>query len=551
VVPDHQPPGGAAAVRSEDGDPARAALGPWLWLAAVVLLALATAVGLLYAAEAPELLAVLGRVGRGAVARRLLHLGQVVIATLALLVAAAAAATRIRRGAAALRAASTAFLLRLSAYLAFAVMAAMLVLDPAGRFDERPELAAAFGAAAWLGTVLLLAVLLLAWPDLLAAPSRRWSRTLDLAAFNALVVVLALEAALGILPHLSRSPLLQFDPILGAADERHVDETLRRFRLRPHVQLLDGAANSRGYLDDEMFVAEPDDFVAAVIADSFGVGVVSPRFNFVAELERRLQRALASRYRRVAAHNFGVTGAGFPEYRRVLLTEALPTRPSVVVLCIFVGNDLTRELRPLGAASFAVLRHWRTYQLGRRLCRIAIERWLPRATGVAAPAPPGSVPPSGTIVDEDQVPLRPRSLFLDIERARLEVCNTASPGTELGYRDSRVALVRFREAAGERLLVVLIPDEFQVNDALWAELVARTETPIAYDQTYPQQRLLAACRELGIEALDLLPLLAEAQRSGLTYKPNNTHWSRLGNAVAGAAIADAILQRPSLQTPGP
>ena len=89
---------------------------------------------------------------------------------------------------------------------------------------------------------------------------------------------------------------------------------------------------------------------------------------------------------------------------------------------------------------------------------------------------------------------------------------------------------------------MLIPDEFQVDGALWDELLALTENPGDYDRTYPQRRLLAACRDLGIAAVDLLPVLAEAQQRDRTYRLNDTHWSRLGNAVAGQAIADAILR---------
>ncbi len=528
-----------------------AAAGPWLWLAAVVVGALAAVIGLVTAVDAPELIAVLDRPGRGAAATRLLYIGEGVVAVLALAVAAAAAAARTRRGVAGLRPAGTAFLLRLSAYLAVGVLVVMLAADPTGRLDERPEVAAALGALAWLGALLALAGALLARPRLFAAPSRPWVRTLDVAAFAALAVAVALEAALGVLPHVSRSPLLHFDPILGSADSRHVDETLRRFRMRPHVQFFDGTTNGGGFVDDEFFAAGPGDFVAAVIADSFGVGVVAPRFNFVAEVERRLQRALAGRYRRVAAHNFGVAAADLPEYYRILVTEALPTRPAVVVLCVFVGNDLSRRLQSLGPVSFAVLRNWRTYQLGRRLWRLAVERGLPLLPGSSAPEPAGRLPKSGTLVDDDKLPLRPRPLFLDIEQQRLETCNTASRTTELDYQAAGEALRKFREAVGDRLVVALVPDELQVNDGLWAELLALTDSPLAYEQTYPQERLLATCGELGIEAVDLLPALAEAQRSGVTYRPNDTHWTRLGNTVAGAAIADAILRMPRAAAPSP
>ena len=540
VVTDEAPTPDNAAPNAPVIAPARGTVGPWVWLAAVVLAALTTVAGLALAVDAPELYAVLDRPGRGAAARRLLLACSAAVAALSAVVTAAAVAVRVRSGAGALRPASAAFLLRLSAYLAALVLVAMHFADPAGRLVEWPAVAAAFGTGAWVAALLVLAALLLARPRCLAAPTRRRARAADTVAFNALAVAVALEAALAVLPRVSNSPLLHFDPVFGSAGARHADAMLRRFRLRPHVQYFDGAANSRGYVDDEFFVAGPGDFVVAVIADSFGVGVVAPRHNFVAELERTLQAALAGRYRRVAAHNFGVSAAGFPEYRRILETEALATQPAVVILCVFVGNDLYRPLRPPGPASFAVVRSWRTYQVGVRLGRLARER-VPSALA-SAPQPDGRLPASGEIVDDEALPTRPRPLFLDIERQRLEVCNTAGRRAELEHRAARQSLAELLELAGDRLLVVLIPDEFQVDGALWDELLALTENPGDYDRTYPQRRLLAACRDLGIAAVDLLPVLAEAQQRDRTYRLNDTHWSRLGNAVAGQAIADAILR---------
>jgi len=535
------PPENVAAGESAPRAVSRRATAPWIWLAAVVFGTLALVAAIAAGADAPELFALLDRPGRGAEARRLLLAGAGVLAALALAVGAAGARARVTRGARALHPASGVFLLRLSAYLAALVLVAAHLADGAGRLADWPVVATTVEAAAWLGSLLLLACLLLARPARLAPPARRWARAADLAAFNTLALAVALETALAVVPLLSDSPLLQFDPILAPAEARRADETLRRFRLRSGIRYHDGTTNSRGYVDDEFFAAGPDDFVAAVIADSFGVGIVPPRHNFVAEVERRLRAALADRYRRVAAHNFGVSAAGFPEYRRILETEALATRPAVVVLCVFVGNDLFRTPHAPGLASYGALRNWRTFQLAVRLDRLAAERGVGVLPRWRRPAPAGRLPTPGTLATDETTPRRPHRLYLDIERQRLEVCNTAGRRAALEYREAREALRAIRELAGGRLLVALVPDEFQVNDALWDELMSLSATPAAYDRMLPQRRLLADCRDLGVPAVDLLPALAEAQRGAPTYRPDDSHWNRLGNAVAGAAIADAIL----------
>ena len=542
VVPREPAPARTPEPSPPASDATASPIGPWLWLGAVLLAALATAVGIAVALDAPELFAVLDRPGRGTAARRLLVGGATAIAVLAVIVGTVAARVLRTRGAGALRPASVTLLLRLSAYLGIGVLAAMHLGDPFGRLAEWPMVAAALGAIAWLSSLLLLAGVLIARPRWLAAPVRRLARAADVVAFNVLAVAAALEVALAVIPLLSDSPLLQFDPIFASADVRRADETLRRFRLRPQVPYYDGSTNSRGYVDDEFFAAEQDDLVVAVISDSFGVGIVPPRHNFVAEIERRLQGALAGRFGRVAAHNFGVSATGLPEYHRILETEALATRPALVVLCVFVGNDLFRPLRPPGLASFAVLRNWRTFQLAVRLDRLAVERGWPWFARSRRSALPGRLPARGAFDEDESKSRRPRPLFLAIERQRLEVCNTASRRTALEYRGVRQALERIRRTAHGDLLVALIPDEFQVNDALWSELLATTESPETYDRNYPQRRLLSVCDDLGIAALDLLPPLTEAQLTGPTYRLNDTHWTRLGNAVAGGAIADAILR---------
>ena len=117
-------------------------------------------------------------------------------------------------------------------------------------------------------------------------------------------------------------------------------DALRRSRYKPHAQRFDRKLNSGGFVDDEPFVAEDRDLVVAVLADSFGVGVVPFAYNFATVAEWRLRHAIGGNFARVAVHNFGVAGVGLPEHFYLMRTEALPTSPSLVVLCLFVGNDI-------------------------------------------------------------------------------------------------------------------------------------------------------------------------------------------------------------------
>ena len=58
-------------------------------------------------------------------------------------------------------------------------------------------------------------------------------------------------------------------------DERSARATVEANRLEPGARYLGFAANSDGYYDDEFYRGGADDLLVAVVADSFGVGIVS------------------------------------------------------------------------------------------------------------------------------------------------------------------------------------------------------------------------------------------------------------------------------------
>ena len=93
----------------------------------------------------------------------------------------------------------------------------------------------------------------------------------------------------------------------------------------------------------------------------------------------------------------------------------------------------------------------------------------------------------------------------------------------------------------ESLLVVLIPDEFQVNDGLYKTILKSKKNPGSYDRDYPQKQILEYCGHNNIKVLDLLDTLREHQKSGRVYHLQDTHWNSRGNKIAGEAISAFIL----------
>jgi hypothetical protein len=114
--------------------------------------------------------------------------------------------------------------------------------------------------------------------------------------------------------------------------------------------------------------------------------------------------------------------------------------------------------------------------------------------------------------------------------------------TEENYANFFVWLEHFRQTVKEKFLVVLIPDEFQVNDALYGELTALPGIAgQPADRFLPQKRILEFCRKQKIDCLDLLPVLQEAEKSGHTYHVRDTHWNARGNRIAAEAIESRLI----------
>ncbi len=99
--------------------------------------------------------------------------------------------------------------------------------------------------------------------------------------------------------------------------------------------------------------------------------------------------------------------------------------------------------------------------------------------------------------------------------------------------------------------ILLIPDEFQAEDALWRAIASRNETALERDR--PQRLVREFCDSRGIPVLDLLPILraVEPLSNGRRhlYHLADTHWNAHGNAAAGHALAETLRPMPAARGP--
>ena len=365
------------------------------------------------------------------------------------------------------------------------------------------------------GTIVLTAMCLLGLPVFFrVALSGRGSRLVsvfDVTATNLALTLLLREIGLSAYGALFGSILL-------------VRDNIDAYRFLPNHDYGRLWTNSSGYPTRE-FARERRPGIArvALLGDSFAVGAVRQDVNFASRIEGLRPN--------VEVYNFGVSAIGPEDYHLILRTEALAFDPDVVMVALFVGNDLTDGRAPSGgfelkdrALSIAARRGW-------RLLRERFRQHSSAHESLFAFRPADDRLQSGYTLS--------RQTYLDTELERLGISRISlATAHEDGWLRALSQLRAMHDECRRARItfgITIIPDEFQANPTLHDELVTLGRAPRAdIDLTLPQRRLLDFCRTEGIPCLDLLPLFAG---SSDLYLAQDTHWNEKGNLVAAQAIA--------------
>ena len=368
---------------------------------------------------------------------------------------------------------------------------------------------------------------------------RRWVRWLDLLSFQFCFTLLLLELSLRLLAVLVPGPMF-------ARDDSSVDDAMAMYRYAPGTVRHGFVFNSDGHYDEEF---APREQVVVSVGDSFSVGVVPHHFHFTTACERELES--------VAIHNLGIAGIGPGGYLRLLQQGGLELGPDLVLVNLFLGNDVM-EARRFAASrgffrSFCDRRNLLVYQVPIRLMRML--RGEDRGAGKDLV---GELPGEATLVTSDpealasampwlRDPLLERPQMSESEFLRVESDRAGAIGDleRVGdYARFFGALREILRAVGEvPVAVMLIPDEFQVEDELWQQVSDRLQrTDLDRDQ--PQRRIVEWLRDEGVACLDLLPILRAvppmADGNRHLYHLRDTHFNARGNEVVGEALAEFL-----------
>lgn len=313
-----------------------------------------------------------------------------------------------------------------------------------------------------------------------------------------------------------------------------------RFRRAPHSYHFDFKLNAGGFSDVE-FTTEKRANVTRIagLGDSFLFGLVPYKHNFFTRLEGKLNAS----ERKWELLNMGLHGMSLDDYYNLLVREALPLKPDGVICHVFVGNDFKNyyTLSSYSTSNLFHYREWYLYKLADYIFHIK-PKFKGRIT-------------DGKTVFNEQAEYVDRETFL---RMKWDWYHGFDKTLNLDawYESSLEILLKMKALLDKNnvfFLVVLIPDELQVNTALQKEFMQFAEnkklapklyhTP-SFDFNLPQKKIKKALLSRSIDLVDLLAAFKKEAESGKPlYLPNDNHWNIAGNQIAADVLYEELQKK--------
>jgi len=286
------------------------------------------------------------------------------------------------------------------------------------------------------------------------------------------------------------------------------------------------------------------------LSDSFGTaGGKSSNYHYLVEDIIR-QNVLPS----VQMINVSVIGY-HPLHELAILRLAMPYSPDLVLHGFFVGNDFWVEGEDVYQFR-NIITTWHPGSFRYRPRNLLIRQWLGNA--VVFLREQQRLRKEQSLAGGENVGTQSKSAFLKTQVVRL---NEWGKRTDKDVaRMKRVfpvldAIRATAEAGGARYVMIIHPDETQVNAALRREIIATFQlNEHEYDFYLPQEVLRSYCADRGIPCLDLLPIFRAKARGGDLYLLHDSHYNRSGNELAAVSISQFLHERqllPKVREPQP
>jgi hypothetical protein len=304
-------------------------------------------------------------------------------------------------------------------------------------------------------------------------------------------------------------------------------DSYSRFRGKPFGDDYDFKLNSQGFKDVEFTAKREHIYRVLGIGDSFAYSVVPYKSNYLTLLESQLRQQGLN----VEILNMGIPGIGPREYLAVFGREGLELNPDMALLSFFIGNDfIDSELIPYKRQLYSVasLIHY----------LVNIKSQYQGKGGFSY----------GIKFYCDTCPAFNQETYLQIEYQRSFIYIKGEKHFIQLFDEALFYLVQIHDICqkkGVALVVIIIPDELQINPTLETEIKIRFYphlTADGWDITLPNDMLTSKLKSLGIDYLDLYPYFERESKQQQLYRPRDSHWNIAGNQLAANVIQDYLGQ---------
>lgn len=357
------------------------------------------------------------------------------------------------------------------------------------------------------------------------------ARLLQLALLGAALAVSLVLAELACRVFYGNPPDLldKSDPVFGSRYRRGARAT----------RLIDGRAvpvviNQAGFHSPELSETRtPGKARLLFLGDSFtGATEVTLAETF----PQRAAAELSTPARPVEAVNLGVSGFNTAQELLVWRTVGVAYQPDVVVLALFAGNDLSDNVPDLAATNMPFF----TLGADGRLTALPFTpRWHRK---------PNWLRDSALYKWQKTVTNQALRKAQETQAILPRYGAYQPPATEVWKRAWAVTeamLLTLRDetaAAGAKLLLLLIPEQMQVDEAAWQENLAThprmaTET---WDLDYPYRRLAEFGAAHGLAVLDPTGPFRLASRHQPLYNVADFHCNPAGHRLLGRLVAERL-----------
>ena len=366
---------------------------------------------------------------------------------------------------------------------------------------------------------------------------------LALVLFGLLLPLLALELALRwlgpILPgNYTTGYYLTTDPVYGRFHVRdfsgwtRTSEYTTFFRTNG-LGLRGGPVSSTPTPGVDRILVTGDSFVEAA--------QVREEESFTQRLGRSLEAVDGKRYEVL---NAGVGGWGTGQELLYLRNEGLALRPTLVLLVLYVGNDIGNNSAALERQDILEMPHKPYWELDG-------DDGLRQLPHRERPADPDDwallLGRRGSALFNfvesgffDKFKYRELDLVGNQNEVGKRVLRAHySPEWEQSWQITERLLAQAAAAvaqAGVTFVVVVAPSPLQVVPDDWLQLVRESRSD--WDQDKPSQRLAEIAARRGLTLIDLLPALRSARDNGAAplYFEYDKHWTPAGHQVVAQAI---------------